>query len=1676
MPFKTRFGISRNFFLAVLAAFPLVGIAPAQQPASQPAVPHGGLNPDSFYGKESFQGVSVRDSLEAVKKIEDARRMERLQDWNKAADWYQEVIEKYGQYVVPSDVDAQHNIRQYTGIELPVQEQLAKWPKEGLDAYRNRFGTIAATMLEQARPDDRETLSRVMKLYFVSESGKQAGIRLMDLLLESGEFAEAARVGDRLLDWHPTLVVERPKVLFRTALAYHLSGDEKKATERSEQLKAKFAGAVGTLFGKDIVLSDSLDRLLKVTPPVSVATAVGSVRMNPGGDQSRSMISAAKGRPGARMGTVDYVPFPSPGNPNQPFRGRVRMQMADGSNGNGNGGDQSVGFGVMPVADAGELYFQDGSRVYAVSLQSGVPLPGWLQSYPNSNGTYEIKSYGNARADQHTLTLTDSSVLAVMGYSDRMANYYGSSAYGADRATRLVCLDRATGREKWSTKPNKISEENLRALDFSGSPLVVGDNVYVIGRGGKNPTSEDCYILCFDVNSGNYKWSCFIASSNSGYNQFTGQYGSNDSLSHLAYSSGRIYILTNLGAAAAIDAYSGTISWLNIYPRDVEQMNPNMNRFGQMGMRANNNTNAWEYNPVIVQDGRVFILPTDSKYILVYDAGSGAEVKRIETADLREAAIKDIAPGDPAVPEALLGVDGHQMFLTGGTSVFCIDWNDPKVKVLWHTGFPNRVVGRGFVTSDSVFVCTESGEITGKIGQGALHRIRRFNPQTGEISGLTVQSYPKGKDWDEGEGPGNVIVVGDQVVVAGANRVNIYADLALARKRLDDDVAAAPNDPEPYLRYAEVMFVAGQRPVAMEKLNLAVARLGGLATLRPGAEREHLFSDCLTFAAKLQKDLKSKSFTSEEMPAQIDLITPLYDLAAAAADGDTQQVNYRMSRAKFDRDFEQGDSKAAAVELYQEILSNQKLRAVPLTDETQGLLAAADVAEKMIGEVKKEKPKAYEKFEKQATEAMQAAGADPALLKSVADTYPNSSAAPQAMTRAAAAFEDQNNFEGHRLAALTLQKVCNKYGDSSDMKKILEAMARNYLAMPETSITDRAGTANARLSKIVKLGGANDKLTKPLKLPNNKVLADAGATINEALTAVQHYKSEVVSAKLPDFHIMSITKYQKAIVEWQEAGMDPDKQPRRVEPYTPSDEQSGLTDVTALVKPPLDIRQQCSRFDRIVTWNNGTLAIYAVGAKTPLGTSAELTGEPKNLAWLDNNASLLVWSDSEMVLLDGKSAAKKWKLSLKNLPKIDVLAGGAADENMTGEDEGNVQIINNGIQRIAIRRQIINGRIVNIAQGIAPPPPPGIAAPGGAEIITSVRPVDDKIIVATSAGQMVALHPVDGKLAWHTRLSASGGISRVVASDDFVVAKVDEQTTTQLVAVNTYDGQLVKRMSFSNDSGNAPVNFALAPDGTLVWIQPDRLCGKDLFDPRKEPNFEVIGGQVDAHGANVNVQMNGQGYAPIYAGATSPDQLLISEGRILVVNNGGRFVSVHSLENGSLLVYKQPNGLRPEARLQSTKGENATSVTDWGVGMQVVGSRLFISSRQNGPVCYNLDDFGLLWGGSLGGTTAPNVQFQEPFVGQDYFVVFDRPAASAKPGANAGNNLIRLLFYSRASVDGQSGKESGRLDYVPSIRDEAGITQVEGVEGGFYYLTGDKKLHFLKGAREAEPAHDAGKQ
>src|SRR2546423_9516853 len=154
-------------------------------------------NPSSLFARDSTEGVYVRDSAVAAEKMALAFRLEHLQEWSKAADVYQELLQQYADRVTPSD-DRDQRIYQYTSVAIAVQQKLAKWPREGVDAYRNKYETEATGMLEQAG-NDPSALHKIVAQYFITDSARQAAIKLIDADMENGDFASAAWMGDRLL-------------------------------------------------------------------------------------------------------------------------------------------------------------------------------------------------------------------------------------------------------------------------------------------------------------------------------------------------------------------------------------------------------------------------------------------------------------------------------------------------------------------------------------------------------------------------------------------------------------------------------------------------------------------------------------------------------------------------------------------------------------------------------------------------------------------------------------------------------------------------------------------------------------------------------------------------------------------------------------------------------------------------------------------------------------------------------------------------------------------------------------------------------------------------------------------------------------------------------------------------------------------------------------------------------------------------------------------------------------------------------------------------------------------------------------------------------------------------------------------------------------------------------------
>src|SRR5262249_15850802 len=275
----------------------------------------------------------------------------------------------------------------------------------------------------------------------------------------------------------------------------------------------------------------------------------------------------------------------------------------------------------------------------------------------------------------------------------------------------------------------------------------------------------------------------------------------------------------------------------------------------------------WEFNPVIVGDGKVFVLPNDGKHLLIYDAASGDEVKRIN----REIEYN----GDTTKLTMLLSVMGEKLLVAGrdgdGGKEFYLNWQtyaqkkpeDRQLDVdstLWTQ--PVAIRGRPFVTRDTAFLPSEKALVMVNLNRGkAFLRYPREMPENGP-------------DWPVDEGPGNVLVTQDHVIIANARNVSVYTDLQAVRQKYDIALKADPSNAEPRLHFSELMFNARELDEARKTLDEAIEVLGGLNSMRAGAMRERVFSDALTFAQKLG---------AEKTDSSVAMAEELFDRAAAAA-------------------------------------------------------------------------------------------------------------------------------------------------------------------------------------------------------------------------------------------------------------------------------------------------------------------------------------------------------------------------------------------------------------------------------------------------------------------------------------------------------------------------------------------------------------------------------------------------------------------------------------------------------------------------------------------------------------------------------------------------------------------------------------------------------------------------
>jgi outer membrane protein assembly factor BamB len=1567
-------------------------------------------------------GVSVPESPGARELLDKARDKEVQKQWKTAAEFYQDALNKYSSRVVPITRDPDKGTYFYSGIAPIVQERISKWPAEGLTVYRNLYGPTAADLLSSAPPGENAALRNIFWNYFVTDAGKSAGLRLIDADLEAGDFNGAAWIGNRLLMLHPLLTADRGMITYRTALAFKWAGDSQQAQSLLNQLKQQSPNDIGSIGGKDMLLVDALASALAAPAPVPTTRPTDADTYPAyGGIGGRGDISPSSAKPGASLNSVQLTP---PDVATMIGQNKTQFQNTDQLSLNNN-----LAMGIMPVVDAGALFFQDGRSVYAVDADSGSPLPGWLNTYGiEHHGQYHMNVFGRARDELLTVAVSPMAVLAVMGQPDHgslinnMNNGMGmppqmAGLQPANSTVKLVCLDRDTGREMWTRTPAELPESAaaLRTAEYGGTPLIIPaaqsgrvagsnsppeDSVLVVARGSKENQFDDCYIVCLSEKTGQYRWSTYVGSATRNFDA-DGMVSEDPSIMSLA--SGRVFVMTNLGIVASLDPSDGRLLWLNSYNRDGTD-NPEaimMQRRRGMNAAFGNTTGTspsikvWAHNPVFVSDGNVFALPCDTKQLFVYDAGTGQEKKRIAMSGFDNSTV-------------LLGVRDGGVCVNSDKGIYVIDWKkyeeggDQKTATRWgkpdiaalydsHSTTDNNlkespVCGRGFITSDFIFLPTKFRLI-----------------QMTWKSGKTVQFYPATGEFNGDQGPGNMLVTAHNVVVAGQTHVDVYTDLSLVKQKYEMAMAASPSDPQPRIAYAEALFSGGKSDSAIEYVDQAINLIGGMNTMRSGKDRGMIFNAMLDFARRAEKNADV-----DKKQESVAIANQFYDRAAVAADSPLDNATYRLARAAFE--FGQKDY-ASDVKLCQEVLSDEAMRNAALSDDTN----AGSSAEIAIDEVLKIDRSIYQPIEDQAAVSLKDArdSHDPNQLLAVATTYPNSKAAIDARQNAVGLFEADNKPDQ---AITVLRRMYLSSTDSTDRAHILESVANDFLSMP-----DGVGPAIDRLCRAAK-NTPDLKLSHPLHLSDGTTLADI--TFVEAIAKLRQTQAIEQIARLPDFHLAKPSRTSE-------------------NPFVRGSSAT-INNVLAIIHPLKEFNRQ----DQILTWGANGLSMYLVGATTPSFTIAAVDQQPQEAAWVGGN--WLVWTSSQLFQIssDGKI---NWTFAVDHLPTLVVRSGGDAIVDDAGEptsDEGiingqvNVRVIQRNGQLIRIqggggggvafnRRRV--GLVVN--PGVAPvvnPVVPVVATNQGTEEIQTVQPGGsngERILISTSTGRVIALEGRSGQQVWENRL-VDHAVDQLLANRHFTVMRLDDGAGAQVAVYDSPTGRLIGKRRFGPEGSQSMLcNVALSEEATLVMTLYGKVVVKDLYDAWKSQPTAL----------DPQVRDNGN-----FADMTQPDQLIVKAGRVAALYDSGQYLRGYDLSKNS----DATNPLQTGARIPT------------GVSLQMVGPRVFVLTSDQ-MWQYNLQD-----PTDNNSTNADIVSFEPKhaiklMLGKDYAIVLYSPVDRGP----AGSPLVMLACFNRAPVKPGSTRESDYGDYCPPIQSHIGITDWAAADGGVYYLTKDGALHLLRGSR-----------
>lgn len=569
---------------------------------------------------ETFrEAVSVDVRTQVVKKLETAREHIIEGQWDTAVSILQELIDSSGDTLLPVEPGRYSNTADYCHLLI------SQFPDVGLSAYRNRVDAQAQEWVESGTQTfDERPLLRVVNSAFNSSVGDDALWLLGELAFEQGRYAQARQYWSLLVppvvapaaeqnpepntdtptsspsqDYltHPDPSTSREEVLARLVLCSIFEGDVARAKTELAVCNADFPNASGTLAGRTGKFVTILADVLAESGEWSSSQRLTHERVAPGGRLSRSGL-----------------PGPSPQTPELFWRRPIPRNRFEGP-ASRTALETEAPPPFFPLANDDAVFVCGADSVFAFDLATG--RPKWSIDDNDDGSIYSnvlerpitphLPSAGMA---WYSLCLSEGRLYArtgppVMRRSRNEGNSF-SEIIGLDIAERegeLVFHVTSDVLDAEAESPEATS------WSFEGTPLVSDGRVYVSARRGF--PEDETIVTCFDAVSSRLLWKRRVCASLKTAGDRFNLIGQN----LLTLGDGRLFLSTDTGAIAALDAATGRILWVVTYQPERSETPQELSDPRRHGL-----------TPCVYHRGIVYAAPSDTDIVYALDATTGQPV------------------------------------------------------------------------------------------------------------------------------------------------------------------------------------------------------------------------------------------------------------------------------------------------------------------------------------------------------------------------------------------------------------------------------------------------------------------------------------------------------------------------------------------------------------------------------------------------------------------------------------------------------------------------------------------------------------------------------------------------------------------------------------------------------------------------------------------------------------------------------------------------------------------------------------------------------------------------------------------------------------------------------------------------------------------------------------------